>query len=103
MPAGLSARRQVVEGAIVGPADHLAAFELAQHFVLAAQHVQRALGQVEHFIALAHFDVGQVRADGGGHIAGQRPGRGRPDQQRFALGLLAQREAQGDAAVGELA
>ena len=114
MPAGRLGGGQVVEGTVIGPADHLAAGQLAEHLVLAAQHVQRAFGEVEDLVALAHFGVGQTGADGGSDVAGERPGGGGPDQERFrqagggvaaagaAQAALPQGEAQGDAAVGEL-
>ena len=87
--AGALGSLQLVEGAVVGPADHLGAFQLAEHLVGAAQHVQGALGEVEHLVALAHLDVGQVGTDGGGDVAGQRPGGGGPDQQGFFLAAAA--------------
>ena len=63
--------------------------------------MQGALGEVEDLIALLDLDIGQLRTDRCGHIAGQGPGGGGPHQQGFTL-ATAQGEAQGDAAVGEL-
>ena len=90
------ARGQFVEWTAVLPAQQFAALQLAQHLDL-AQHgtFERAARKVIDLvrsglpppgcfaIVLAHLDVGQLRADGRRHVAGQRPRRRRPDQQRL--------------------
>ena len=99
--AGFSLRRQLVEGAVVRPTLHGAALQLRQHLVAAPQHPHRAFGEVEDLVALPDLDVVQVGADGSGDVGSQRPGRRRPDEERFSL-PPAQREAQRDAGVRQL-
>ena len=91
--AGLIFSLQLVEGTIVSPAFHFLALELAQHLIFTLEHVRGTLGKIKDLISLLYPEIVQFRADGGGHIAGQCPGGGRPHQQGFTL-TLSQREAQ---------
>ncbi len=97
---------QIVERAVVTPAFHVAALELFDNGVLALQHLQRALGQVQVFFALQDFDVGEIRPDGRSHVRGERPRRRRPHQQRgfrVAVAPVAEeREAHREAGIGLL-
>ena len=59
---------KVIEGAVVSPAFHFSAFEFAQNFVFTLEHVQRAFGEIENLLPLAHFGIGEFGADGGSHV-----------------------------------
>ncbi len=85
---------QLIEGTVVLPPDHLRALEPAKHLVLPLDDVgQCALSQVVRPTVLRlHLHVSQVRPHGGGDVAGERPRRRRPDEQRLTL-APAQREA----------
>ncbi len=75
---------QIVERAIVGPAQHVLARQLAHYLVIAYQRVtEGSPSQVVGPLTLAHLDVGEIGADGGGHVAGEGPWRRRPNQERF--------------------
>ncbi len=84
----------------VAAADEIGAAELAEDLVLAAQDLEAVLGQVVDLAPLAHLHVGDVLADGQRHVAGQRPGRGRPGQDEGA-GLVLERELHGDRGIGD--
>ena len=92
---------QVIEGAIVSPALQRTPRHLLQDLVVTVQHVQRPLGEVEDFVPLAHFDVGQVGADSRSDVGGEGPGCGGPHQQGLPL-PTPEGKAQGDARMGQL-
>ena len=52
---------QIIERAVITPAFHLAALQFADDFELALEHLGRAFGHVEIFVALLDLDVGQLR------------------------------------------
>jgi len=99
--AGLLIGGEIVKGAVIGPAFHLLAADLAQHLVRTLQHVQRPLGEVIDLIAGAHLRVDQFLTHGGRNVTGERPGRGGPHEQGLA-GPLAQRKPHGHGLVGQL-
>ena len=85
-------RRQLVERTRVPPAGQLRPGPLLHDLEWSAERLlQGSLAHPEVVAALAHLDVAQVRANGGGDVRGQRPGRRRPDQERLA-GPVHQRE-----------
>ena len=83
----LRGRGQLVKRAAVFPAEHLRAFQHTHDLELALERaLDRTLRQiVGPAVILRHLDVGQRRAHGRGDIAGQRPGRGCPHQERFPV------------------
>ena len=101
---------QVVKGAVIGPALHIDALQLPQHLVRTTQHVQCSLREIKDLVPLAHLGIGQVRANGSCDVAGERPGGGSPDQQRFGQATRSapttvrcpQWEPQGDGVMGQL-
>ena len=94
-------RRQLVERPAIGKADQFAAWQLLLHGMVALECVQRGLRQVEHVVALADADVGQLGVDGSGNVGGERPGCRRPDQQRLPRPFV-DRELEIDTGVGHL-
>ena len=84
---------QVVERPGVAPADHVRAGHLLEDLERPDERgLERALAEPELIAPLPHADVAQRRPDGGRDVRGQRPGRGRPDQERLP-GPVDQREA----------
>ena len=83
----LAGCRQLVKGAPVLPADKIGAGQFT-HDPVVADHclVKGAFGHVVG-PAVAGFDlkVSQIRANGSGDVAGQRPRGGGPDQERLPL------------------
>ncbi len=71
------ARREVVEGALVAEPDELGSLHAAH------ERVVRVPGR-EHPLAVLAQAVLALGMDGGRDIGGQRPGRGRPDDERLA-------------------
>ena len=57
--------------------------------------LERPPAEPEQVLALADLDVAEVRADGRGHVGGQRPRRRRPHEQRLARPVQ-EREAHGE-------
>ena len=58
--------------------------------------------QTLHIELVGDDGIFELRMHGGELVAGQRPGRGRPDQER-SIGLVDQREAHKNAGVGDFA
>ncbi len=86
------------------PADHVCAPQAADDFVALADKrvLHRCLGQiVRPAIFGAHLHIVEFRADGGGDVAGQRPGGRRPDKQGLVV-ATEQREAHKDGVVGDV-
>ncbi len=82
---GLPDSRQVVERPVIAPADHVRSGDLVEHLERTGERgLEGPLPQPVDPVTLADLDVADGRADGGSHVRGQRPGRRRPDQQRFA-------------------
>ena len=80
-----------VEGLVVR-AHQLFALEDPDHLILALQRLlHEGLGQDQLLALLLHDDVGYLRMNSQGHVAGQGPGRGGPDQEGDA-GLVPQGE-----------
>ena len=68
--------------ALVAPADHVGPGDLLDHLERALERrCERALAEPERLLALSDPDVPERRPDGRRHVRGQRPGRGRPDEQ----------------------
>ena len=89
---------ELEDGAAVAAADQLGAGEAVEDLDSLAEHLlDQRLGEDQGLAVDARArDVGDVGRDGDGDVAGQGPGRRRPDQQRLArLGpvLAEQREA----------
>ncbi len=78
-----------------------AAFHRLDHCVLAVKHRQARLGQDQVLVALFDLDVRDVLVDGQRYVAGQRPGRGRPGEDR-GVAVVLQPEPDEDARVGNV-
>ncbi len=86
--AGLGERvphdRQVVERPRVAPPDQVRAGRLLDDLERALEDLlERPAAEPELVLALADLDVAQGGPDGRRDVGGQRPGGGRPDQQRL--------------------
>ena len=93
---GLLDGRQLVIRPLIAPSDELAAEALLDHLEGPEDGgLECALGDPVAVLALSHERVGQVIVHGRGHIGGQRPGRGGPDQQPLTRSID-QREANGE-------
>ncbi len=86
------------EGAFVGPAFHLGAGEgLAGRLpALAERLLQQRFGDDELLLAVRRDDVADLGVRGDRRVGDQRPGCGRPDQQRRLAGQRARRQGEAD-------
>ncbi len=98
-------RRQLVERAAVGQPHQLGALRLAHDRRVRSDPRLRAVAQPPAPpVAALHQHVGELRVDGGGHVRGERPRGGGPDQQVLVVVAFAgDRQADGERQVGQLA
>ena len=73
---------------------------LALELLLQALGRPGAFGDVIDLVAQAHFEIDKLRIHCGGHIARERPGRRRPDEQ-VLLRSAAEREGHKDRPMGD--
>ena len=100
--------REFIKGTVVGPTFHFSAFDFFQDLILPPEHVYGALGEINDVLLIfiwgwqcdLHLQVVQLGTDSSGHIGGQGPGGGGPNQQGFSR-AFPEREAQGHRTVGE--
>ena len=81
--------------------DEVAAFHPLHHLRRLLEHRQPGLGQDEVLVPLLHLDVVDVVVDRERDVAGQRPGGGRPGEDR-RFGVVLQPEPDVDARVGHV-
>ena len=80
-------RGKLGERCPIARAHQLTRRHIAQHLVLALQNRFAFLYQIQNLAVLPHLDVCLLGMHGGGGVGGERPGRGRPDQQGFPISL----------------
>src|SRR3954468_4906117 len=86
---------QLVIWAAIPPADQLGAALLFDDLEVAAQGgLERSTTEPEEVLSLADLHVAELGADGRGHVGGQRPRRGRPDEERLT-GSIDERKTDG--------
>ena len=93
--------QQVCIERLVALAHQVAPLHALHDLVVPVEDVEPGLGQDQELVALFDLDVVEVVADRERDVPGQRPGCGRPAEDR-SVRILGQAEADVDAGVGDI-